>query len=185
MKSLLVVGTGSIGRRHIDNFSKYFDKIDIVDINPDRIDQANAQFKIASSFTDYKEALSSVDYDAVAITAPPHVHLPVALEASGKGSHLLIEKPLGMNVEGWDEVRTICEEKHLTAFVAYCHRFIPYTTNFKEIIDSGRIGRVVNSNVRWGSFFPDWHPYEDYRSYYMAKKEEGGGPCLTKVMESI
>ena len=79
MKSLLIVGTGSIGRRHIENFSKYFERVNIVDTNPDRIEQAKSLFKIASSFTDYREALSSGVYDAVAITAPPHIHLPVAL----------------------------------------------------------------------------------------------------------
>ena len=60
------------------------------------------QFKINNSFNDYSIALANNSYDAVAITTPPHLHLPIAKLASNKGSHLFIEKPLGMDCcRGW------------------------------------------------------------------------------------
>ncbi len=178
MKNILIVGLGSIGRRHTDNFSKFFDKIDIVDINEDRIKQAEDTYNINQSFLDYKDAFETNTYDVVAVTTPPHLHLDIAGLAVENGAHLFIEKPLGMNIDGWEDVDTKCSKKNLVSYVAYCHRHINFTSELKKMIDDGAIGRPVHANVRWGSYLPDWHPYEDYRSFYMAKKEQGGGALL-------
>ena len=71
MNKILIVGLGSIGRRHTDNFSKHCKNIDIVDINPERIDQAKKEYNIHRAFTNYEEALEKNIYDFVAITTPP------------------------------------------------------------------------------------------------------------------
>ena len=178
MKKLLIVGLGSIGRRHASNFTEYFNEIDIVDINPSRIDEAKSQFKIHKSYDDYTKALDSNKYDVVAITTPPHLHLPIAKLAAEKGSHLFIEKPMGMSIAGWQEVSEICDQMNLFSYVAFCHRHINYTKRLKDLVESEEIGRPIHANLRWGSFLPDWHPWEDYRTFYMAKKEQGGGALL-------
>ena len=178
MSSILIVGIGSIGRRHIENFSNHFKNIDIAELNNERIEQANKDFKINKSFNDYREALNSQCYDAIAITTPPHIHLDIAKEALKKNINLFIEKPLGISSEGWKDLSLEVANRKLIGFVAYCHRFIPYTKRLKDIIDSRLIGAPLHANIRWGSYLPDWHPYEDYRSFYMAKKEQGGGALL-------
>ena len=178
MNKILIVGLGSIGRRHTDNFSKYCKFIDIVDINPERINQAKKEYNINESFSSYEEALEKNIYDFVAITTPPNLHLPIAKLSAQKNAHLFIEKPVGMNIEGWDEVAQLCKDKNLISYVAYCHRHINYSNRLKELIDSGIFGRIVHANMRWGSYLPDWHPWEDYRTFYMAKKEQGGGALL-------
>ena len=178
MKNILIVGLGSIGRRHVDNFGKYFDEIDIVDINPDRIKQAQEEFKINNAYSDYLKPIRENNYVAVAITTPPHLHLPIALEASKNGSHLFIEKPLGMSISGWEEVNQVCEKNNIVSYIAFCHRHINFSKRLKEIVDSKVIGTPIHANMRWGSYLPDWHPYEDYRTFYMAKKEEGGGALM-------
>ncbi len=178
MKKILIVGVGSIGRRHIENFSNFFSEIDIAEINKERISKACNDFNINQSFEDYTIALESNNYDAVAITAPPFMHLPVAKVAVSKNCHVFIEKPLGMSVTGWNEISDICKENNLINYVSFHHRHIPYVKRLKEILDSGKYGKVLNANMRWGSYLPDWHPWEDYRSFYMAKKEQGGGALL-------
>ena len=178
MNKILIIGLGSIGRRHTENFTKFFNQIDIVDIKQDRIDQARNEYKINESFTDYSEALNKNRYDVVAITTPPHMHLPIAELALSKNSHLFIEKPLGMSIDGWETLIDIAQQKNKIVYIAYCHRHINYSKRLKEMIESNSIGRPIHANVRWGSYLPDRHPYEDYRSFYMAKKEQGGGALL-------
>ena len=75
----LVVGAGSIGKRQIDNFKKYF-LIDVVDVRKDRLKRLKIILKsiclqIIKKFL-YKKNL----YDIVFITVPPHLHLDVAKE---------------------------------------------------------------------------------------------------------
>ena len=178
MSKILVVGVGSIGRRHIDNFKDYFNQIDIVDTRQDRIEQSIKQFKINKSFSDYKIAIKNESYDAVIITTPPHLHLEIAKKAVEFNNNIFIEKPLGVSAIGWEEIAIECKKKQLINYVAYCHRHIPYTNKLIEFLDPEQIGRVVNVIIRWGSYLPNWHPWEDYRTFYMAKKEQGGGALL-------
>ena len=174
---MLVVGLGSIGKRQISNFSKFFN-IDIVDTRKDRILESIKQFKIKKFYYDYKIALKKNNYDAVAITVPPHLHLPVAKLAVKNNSSIFIEKPLGMNSKGWKKIYEICKKKKLLNYVAYCHRFIPYTIRLKKIIDKKIIGRIYSAHLKWSSYLPDWHKFENYKNFYMSKREQGGGSLL-------
>ena len=61
--------------------------------------------------------------------------------------------------------------------MAYIFRFSPLTKG-KELLDSGAIGKVLYIRGEFSEYLPDWHPYEDYRSYYMAEKTQGGGSIL-------
>ena len=81
--NLLVVGVGSIGKRHINNL-KYFNKnIDIVDVSKKRINECKNKFKfIKNSFLNYKDAIKQQNYDAIFICTPPHKHLEIAFYAA-------------------------------------------------------------------------------------------------------
>ncbi len=176
-KKLLVIGAGSIGKRQISNFTKYF-IIDIAEVRSDRISETVKKFEINKIFKDYKKALKSEKYDAVAITVPPHLHLPIAKLATKHNASLFIEKPLGMSSKGWKEVHKICSKKRLINYVAYCHRFAPYTVRLKKLINQKTVGRIYSSHLKWSSYLPDWHKHENYKNFYMSKKEQGGGSLL-------
>ena len=179
LNSILVVGVGSIGKRHISNFNKYFKKIDIADTRSDRLKDVSKLYKIRNSYKSYIDALKNHnDYSAVIICTPPHLHLDIAKEAVKKNINLFIEKPLSINSKGWKELNSKIINKKLINYVAFCHRHIKYTQKLKSLLDKKIIGKIININLRWGSYLPDWHPYEDYRSFYMAKKNHGGGALL-------
>tara|TARA_A100001015_G_C15015632_1_gene725364 strand:+ start:1357 stop:2373 length:1017 start_codon:yes stop_codon:yes gene_type:complete len=178
LNNLLVVGAGSIGKRHIANNLKFFENIDIADTREDRIKECQQKFKINLVFKDFNVALKKKKYDAVFITTPPHLHLKIAKLAVKNKSHILIEKPLGMNTKGWDNVSKICKKNKLVNYIAYCHRHINYTKKFKKFLTEKKIGKLLNGNLTWGSYFPDWHPWEKYWTYYMAKKKQGGGALM-------
>ena len=56
----------------------------------------------------------------------------------------------------------------------FCMRFFKPLHKAKELVEAGRIGRLVTARSFTGAYLPDWHPWEDYRSFYMAKKDQGG-----------
>ena len=177
-KKILIVGLGSIGKRHLKNFFKFTPNIDICDIRTDRLSEVKNFFNIKNCFRNLNEAFESSKYDAILICTPPSSHLNIAEQAIKNNCALFIEKPLGISVTGWKDVSKICEKKKLINYVAYCHRFIPYTNFLKKIIKNKIIGKIFSGHLRWASYLPNWHPYEDYRDFYMSKKNLGGGALL-------
>ena len=178
-KKILIVGLGSIGKRHLNNFSKYCKFIDVCDSRSDRLKDIREKFKVRNTFKDFNEAFKINKYDAVLICTPPSSHLKIAKIATKNKCSLFIEKPLGINVSGWKNISNQCKKNKIVNYVAYCHRFIPYTNFFKKLIINKKIiGKIFSGHLRWASYLPSWHPYEDYRKFYMSSKKLGGGALL-------
>jgi predicted dehydrogenase len=65
--------------------------------------------------------------------------------------------------------------------MGYHLRFHDCIIKIHELIKQKKIGRVISIQAENGSYLPDWHPYEDYRYGYAAKKKLGGGVVLTQI----
>ena len=57
-------------------------------------------------------------------------------------------------------------------------RHNPILIRVKELLDGGTIGRLLNIRAECGFYLPFWHPWEDYRDFYMSWKHGGGGVVL-------
>lgn len=121
--------------------------------------------------------------DVVFVTNPTSLHLELALRAAEAGCHLFIEKPLSHSLDGVGELIRIVEKKKLTAFVGYQLRQHPGFLRLREIVESGVIGQVLSVSAEVGEYLPGFHPYEDYRRMYAARRELGGGVTLTQIHE--
>jgi predicted dehydrogenase len=62
-------------------------------------------------------------------------------------------------------------------------RFDESLVKIKQILKSKNLGKIISINVENGSYLPDWHPLEDYRKGYSARKELGGGIVFTNIHE--
>ena len=89
-----------------------------------------------------------------------------------------MEKPLSHNLEGIEELAQVVKEKKVKFLMAYIFRFSEAVRKLKELLDSQAIGKVLYFRGEFSEYLPDWHPWEDYRSFYMAKKSMGGGSIL-------
>jgi len=175
---ILIAGLGSIGRRHIQNLLK-LGVNDIIIYRHSGIHDQEFNFPI---FDNLNNALKEKP-DAVFITNPTALHIPVAIEAAKYGAHLFIEKPISHNLDNIDELLNIIKEKNIITFVAYQYRFHPALQKIKEFIDKGMLGKIIFGRVEVGQYLPDWHPEEDYRKAYSAKEDMGGGAILTLIHE--
>jgi len=186
---VLFAGLGSIGQRHVRNLRALLgDDVEILAyrsrsqspvLNPDMTVRPGADLETTygiRSFTNLDDALTERP-DAVFVTNPNTLHVPIALAAARAGCHLFIEKPLSHSLDGVDELIELVERKGLVAFVAYQFRFHPGLHLVKSLIDEGRLGQLAAAHVVNGEYLPDWHPYEDYRDTHPARRELGGG-CL-------
>jgi predicted dehydrogenase len=174
----LVVGAGSIGRRHLGNLKKLgITKLAACDPHPDRLDYVAAEFQ-AECFPTIEAGLEKFRPDAVFICTPPVHHVAQSLQALRAGAHLFIEKPLSDRIEGVEELREEATKRRAVVQVGYNLRFIPTIQKLKELVDAQAVGKILWAHVEAGSYLPDWRPWQDYRKSYTARRELGGGILL-------
>jgi predicted dehydrogenase len=117
------------------------------------------------------------------VTNPTAMHVPAAIAAVRAGSHVFVEKPLSDSTEGVDELLDAARAAGVVVAVGYQWRFHPALTCVKAWIDAGLAGRVVSAHLTNGEYMPGWHPYEDYRGTYGARRVLGGGAIATQSHE--
>ncbi|KYK28205.1 MAG: Gfo/Idh/MocA family oxidoreductase [Theionarchaea archaeon] len=174
---ILVIGAGSIGRRHIGNLNLLgYNTIDVVDVDKARLAYVKNNFKVTDTFHDMKDI--SAEYDVAFILTPPAYHVEMALHQARRGVDLFIEKPLSHNTDNIDELIRIKEENDLVIMVGYNLRFNLGLTQLKSYIENGSIGKMYYIRAEVGQYLPDWRPLQDYRKSYTAREELGGGIIL-------
>ena len=183
-KSFLLVGCGSIGRRHIKNLAALgARRFLLCDLSQERLEEARGvlpEDAATELFTDYAEALGKAP-DAALICTPSSLHQQMSLAAANAGVNLFIEKPLSHSIDGVAELIEVVNEKQLVATMAMCYRFHPVFLKLKEMLEASVIGRLYHANCYGGYYLPYWHPNEDYRKEYASQKSLGGGVILTSI----
>lgn len=179
---ILVLGGGSIGKRHIKNLISAVgctEGIYVVEPRAER-QQEIIVLGIPSNnvYASRDEALKSNRYDGGIIATPTSMHYADAFALAEHGCHIMIEKPLGIDASSSATLGEIVNSKNLFVFTAYCFRFDPVANKFNQLIQDGFCGKPLYARAEMSTYLPDWHPHEDYRDFYMAKKDLGGGTLL-------
>lgn len=173
----LIAGLGSIGRRHLRNLVALGER----DIVLYRTHQSSLPDDELSAFpveTDLGAALARRP-KAVIISNPTSLHLQVAIPAAQAGCHLLLEKPLSHSLQGIDELLAAVQLGGGQALIGFQFRFHPGLQTISRLLREGAIGRPLTAHAHWGEYLPGWHPWEDYRRGYSARRDLGGGVILT------
>lgn len=187
-KNFVVTGGGSIGKRHIKNLiSLDVDKENIYVLEP-REDRANEikSLGINNCLKDINE-FKEIPIKAAIICSPTSYHIDQAIYFATKKADLMIEKPLSRDLKNIDQLKDLVKKNNLVTFIAYIFRFAPSIKFIKEILEKKIIGDIFFVRGEFSEYLPDWHPYEKYNSFYMAKKELGGGSILDQshVMDLV
>ena len=177
MTKYLLVGYGSIGRRHMNNLLAHGER-DIVVLRSNKSTLDTGALKDFPVETDLRAALAHKP-DAAIIATPTSLHMDTAIPAAELGAHLLLEKPVSHSLDRTDDLARAAAESGSRIVTAYQFRWHPTLNALKEELDRGTIGRITSAHVEWGEFMPGWHPWEDYRNSYAALPELGGGVVLT------
>ena len=178
----LVVGCGSIGKRHIENLQILgISDLIAVDTQEKRRNEVETKFKI-KTFPNVDAAFAH-GMDVAIICTPNKYHVENAIRAAKSGCHLFIEKPLSDSPANLDTLLDEIEKRHLKTFVGCNFKFDPGMIYTKQLIDENSIGKVISVRSQFGQYLPNWHPWEDYRNTYSARKDLGGGVLLDRIHE--
>lgn len=180
---LAIVGLGSIGRRHLQNFHAIgVDTLAAYDIAPARREAAAREFPFATVTDTLEAALEGVD--AVVVCTPPDSHLPLVRMAMEHGAHVMVEKPLAPSMDGVEDLLRRCDARGLRVLTAYNWRYWPPMLLVERLLKDGRIGPVLVARTEYAYHLTIRYPGEDYRQFYMADARQGGG-CLLDESHAI
>lgn len=175
---ILVLGCGSIGKRHIRNLlSISAGEITVFDTDKEKLDNVKNEFSV-KIINNLNNALSEGNYEAAFICTPPNCHVPQALQLLANNIHCFIEKPLSHDLNDIGILMDLAGKKQRITLIGYMLRFSPLLKKIKEIICEGAIGNILSLRASFGYYLPYWRPFQDYKIGYGAKKEQGGGIVL-------
>lgn len=179
IKKILFFGLGSIGQRHL----KVLNEIGKFDMSAYRTKKGTKKVpeeleKKIKYFYHEKDAFTW-NPDFMIVSNPTSFHFKYILKSIDYNINALIEKPIANDFTQIKKVEGKIKNRKNKIYAGYNLRFHPIVAKIKEIIDSGKFGKVLKADLYVGEYLPFWHPYEDYRKSYSARKELGGGALRT------
>ncbi|MEO6848532.1 MAG: Gfo/Idh/MocA family oxidoreductase [Chthoniobacterales bacterium] len=159
---IVVIGAGGIVKdAHLPAYQKAgFSVFAIVDKVEERANALAKQYEIANVFTDIATGIKSFPKDCIYDVALPASALCEVLPLLPDSSHVLIQKPMGENLEEARRIQKICKEKKLHAAVNFQLRYAPFVLGALSLIQQGVIGDVLDMEMRLTAFTPwDLFPF--------------------------
>lgn len=158
--SILVVGAGSIGRRHAENLRRLGADVTLVD--------AEIGLEVPGG------------HDGVVVASPTVHHAAHAASALGTGAAVFVEKPLATSVA---EAEPIVAAAAGRLMVGYNLRYHEPLRRVADLLADGRVGAPEAFRLWFGQWLPDWRPHVDYRTTYSARADLGGGVLVDAIHE--
>jgi predicted dehydrogenase len=179
--NILLIGLGSIGKRHLRNIIGLgYGDISVVS----RAGILPQEFEGFTTYTTIEAALSSSGFDAAIICTPTSKHITAVKSLLNAGvRNIYVEKPISDSLEEIETLPEFLPDLNLNIVVGFDLHFDLGLQKVKELLENGKIGKVVSVNAQVGQYLPDWRPYEDYRKGMSARKEAGGGVMLDLIHE--
>lgn len=158
-----LIGTGLMGRIHTNGYKRltdFFPEYEYAPVlqaccsrNPERAQAFADQWGYKSIETDWRKIIARDDIDAVDICTPNDKHAEIAIAAAAAGKMILCEKPLARTVDEAEEMLKAVEAAGVKNTVWYNYRRIPAVTLAKQIVDSGKLGKIFHYRA---NFLQDW-----------------------------
>ena len=157
-----MIGYGFMGRAHSNGYNRVKDFFDLEYLpvlqavaarDPEKAKAFADRWGYKRVETDWRKLVAADDIDAVDICTPNNLHAEIAIEAAKHGKAILCEKPLSMDVAEGEKMCAAVEKAGVPNMVWYNYRRIPAVTFAKNIIDSGKLGRIFHYRA---NFLQDW-----------------------------
>jgi predicted dehydrogenase len=178
IKKILIVGLGSIGKRHLRILKNKYSSVSIIALRRENSNLEDLKFLgLDKSFISISEAIAEKP-QAAFITNPSSKHLEIAIKLADAGIHLFIEKPISNSSKGVQNLIDICSKKNIILLTAYNLRFLPSLIKFRDLVNQNKVGKALLVQSEVGQFLPSWRPDNDYKNTVSAKKSLGGGVLL-------
>lgn len=190
-----LIGAGSISAAHMPAFQRYPDEVKMTAVCDIREDAARQYAKNVGAdrvYTDVEKMLLDADIDAVDICTVHDQHADNVLAAAAAGKHILLEKPMGINMQECRDMLAATEKAGVTFMVAQCLRFEPHSRKIHQMIKEGEFGDIWS--VRSDNFYQmvpprsqvaDYPPSPMANRWYSDGKRAGGGALISQTTHHL
>jgi predicted dehydrogenase len=158
-----LIGTGFMGRTHSNGYNRvanFFPELEYTPVlkavcsrDAVKVQAFANQWGYESVETDWKALIARDDIDAVDICTPNDTHAEIAIAAAAAGKMILCEKPLSRNLAEGQAMVDAIEKANVNSTVWYNYRRLPAVTLAKQIVDSGKLGKIYHYRA---NFLQDW-----------------------------
>ncbi len=182
MINFAIVGFGHIGRRHAEHILSNKDAklVAICDINTDI--QDSLPNKEISYYPRIEDMLAATTADVICICAPNYLHCEHTIAALNSGKHTVVEKPMAMSTDECERMMEAAARNSRTIFAVKQNRYNPPVQTVKEVLSTGRLGKVFMIQVNCF-----WNRGESYYAHdsWRGKLSTDGGCLFTQFSHFI
>lgn len=178
-----VIGCGGIAdRRTLPGMmeANNAELIAVMDTNGEAAEKVKEKYGAKYAFSDMNELLAIDEIEAVYIASPVFCHKAQVEAAAKAGKHILLEKPIGIDIAEAEEIIKICDSAKVKLGVGFMMRYAAYHEKMKEIIAEGKIGKLVSARAE----FTCWYPTMD-NCWRQDAKLSGGGAMMDMGIHCI
>ena len=174
-KKILIVGLGSIGRRHLSIARALLPDAEIQVLRRERarIESVLGVTEV-SSLDEAKGFLPEI----IVICNAASEHINTALKFIQSSASIFIEKPISDSTREIVRLISDFETTSRILMVGYNLRYLKSLQEFRRHVSEGLIGKPLSIRCEVGQYLPSWRPKKDYRESVSAKRELGGGVLL-------
>ncbi|UQZ86798.1 putative oxidoreductase YcjS [Paenibacillus konkukensis] len=172
-----IIGAGNIGNVHIQTFGQLPEDAFIEAVTDSYYplaQQRAAQYGIPKCYQSAEELIADPAVDAVVIGVPNQWHAPLAVQALQAGKHVLLEKPMAIDVPSAREIVRAQRESGKVLMIPHQMRWEWLPLQIKEQVDKGALGHIYNAKTGWfrRKGIPGWG------TWFTQREQSGGGPLI-------
>ncbi|MFP3953964.1 MAG: Gfo/Idh/MocA family protein [Candidatus Acetothermia bacterium] len=139
-----IIGAGNWGKNVVRNFYEILgpEKVVVCDSDEERLERAEGDNPGITTAREAEQVIEDTDLPAISIATPAPTHYELSIAALEAGKHVLVEKPIALDVENAREMIELAEEKDLTLMVDHLLEYHPVVDKLKALLSEGELGDV-------------------------------------------
>ncbi|MFT7037241.1 MAG: UDP-N-acetyl-2-amino-2-deoxyglucuronate dehydrogenase [Cyclobacteriaceae bacterium] len=179
-----IIGYGSIGGHHLKAIND-IDQAHVVAVSTRNVSKLNGMSELEgiAVYDNHDDLINDESVDMVSICTPSGFHLEPALKAAAAGKHVMVEKPLEINIERSKEMIAACKEHNVKLACIFQNRYSNDFLKLKKRVQSGDLGKLVlaNAYIKW---FRE-QAYYDTSDWKGKLSADGGAALINQGIHTI
>ena len=168
---VLICGLGSMGKRRLRLLKSLNSDVEIfgVDSNSERASAVSKEFNI-KVYSSLEEAHAEQTPNCLFVCTSPLAHYSIIKQGLTLGMNVFTE--INLVSDGYEELINLAKEKNLKLFLSSTMNYKPEIKYFKEKVK--KPNQKVSYSYHVGQYLPDWHPWENYKNFFVNDKRTNG-----------